>query len=151
MKYGISLGCQWLIAGTFLWAGMVHLWHDQDLVRTILHYRLVSEWTALLLARLIPPCEVVVGVCLLLQVKWQGALVLAMIMLMLFSAVLLQAWMRGLDIHCGCFGANGWSTAHALVRDLVLLGIAGLAYVTRLGAEWPDRSRQPHHELQPHI
>jgi hypothetical protein len=48
----------------------------------------------------------------------------------IFCAAIASAWIRGLDIHCGCFGHSGTSSTlpFALVRSLGLGFVAVLCW-----------------------
>ncbi len=53
-----------------------------------------------------------------------GSLWLLLGMILVFLMALLSAWMRGLDIRCGCFGSTeaGAPIPIAIMRDLGILG-----------------------------
>ena len=88
----------------------------------------------------LPYLEILCGACLLLR-RWQaGALALLGGLMLVFIAALASAWGRGLDIACGCFGADGEPGHYglALARDLALL--AALGWLWRGGRRVPKRS-----------
>ena len=54
-----------------------------------------------------------------------GGLLLLNASLVIFAVALVSAWVRGLDVECGCFGSGRGATAirDALLRDAVLLAL----------------------------
>lgn len=71
-------------------------------------FRLVGDPWAAWIAMGLPVLELLVALLLLLG-RWcyRGAILMAAAMFLLFGAVILSAWIRGLDIACGCFGVSG--------------------------------------------
>ncbi|KRP37508.1 MAG: hypothetical protein ABS34_02545 [Opitutaceae bacterium BACL24 MAG-120322-bin51] len=82
----------------------------------------LSGWVALCL----PWLELVLGIGILLPVIRRASGALIGLLLLLFIALHLSAWARGLDISCGCFGSEtGEATADyrwLILRNLLLLG-----------------------------
>jgi uncharacterized membrane protein YphA (DoxX/SURF4 family) len=82
---------------------------------------------ALLLAIWLPWLELAAGALLLAGVWRDAALLLAGGLLAVFTLVSAQAWWRGIDVACGCFGtAEGLNASPAIttVRAAALLALA---------------------------
>jgi uncharacterized membrane protein YphA (DoxX/SURF4 family) len=140
----LVLGVVWVVAGA------VKLPDPAEAVRAVRAYRLLPEGLVAPVAFGLPAVEIAVGLALLCGVAVRAAAGCAAVLLTVFSAALISAWVRGLTIDCGCFGSGGevgaGRTAYAseLLRDAALLAVA-LAL-----ARWPntrlaivDRARRP--------
>ncbi len=75
--------------------------------KAVANYRMLPEVPERLLALLLPPVELLVGVCLILGVLDAGASLLALLMMLMFIVGVGAAVARGLDISCGCFDTEG--------------------------------------------
>lgn len=114
-----------ILGGVFVYAGMVKALDPFHFSVDIQNYRLVPVFAASLLALYLPWLEIVCGGALIFK-KWQpGALVVLLILMGIFIVALGQAWTRGLDVTCGCFGhpEAGRSYLEWILRDLGI-GIA---------------------------
>jgi putative oxidoreductase len=119
-----------LLGALFLLAGGLKVLDPAAFAVEIERYQLLPWWGCALLALFFPWLEVCVGIGLLIEPIWRGALVWAIGLLLIFSAALLSAMLRGLSIDCGCFGRVWQSTGTfwPLIRNLVLLGITFLLW-----------------------
>ena len=93
-----------ILAAVFVSAALPKIYSPEDFARAIIHYRVTglifSAWIALFL----PWFELVAGFgLLLLPLKRASGFALAALLL-LFIMMHTQAWIRGLEIACGCFG-----------------------------------------------
>lgn len=122
-----------LLGGLFLYAGFIKILSPADLLQDIEGYRLLPYSLAWIAALYLAPLEVLAGVALWLP-RWYraGALLLSALMIVFLLAIL-SAWIRGLDITCGCFGrsenSEPASYAWLIVRDIALF--LGLFYLYR--------------------
>lgn len=109
-------------------AGMAKLGDPARFAADIGHYRLVSPLVAAGLALYLPWLEVMLAAGLWVPAWRRAAGWVATMLLAVFSAALVAALMRGIDLSCGCYGAAlespaGW----ALARNVLLLGLLGAA------------------------
>lgn len=74
---------------------------------SIANYRLLPESVERVLALVLAPLELIVGLALIFGVLDAGASALALAMLVIFTAAIAAALARGLDITCGCFESHG--------------------------------------------
>jgi uncharacterized membrane protein YphA (DoxX/SURF4 family) len=122
---------RWALAGIFLYAAIPKILDPLGFAEDISHYALVPDFLVNALAVVLPWIEAVVALALLTGFAAEGALFTATLLLFVFLLALGQAWVRGLDIDCGCFGhaQNGATVLIALLRDLgfFLLALATLA------------------------
>ena len=114
------------LAVVFFYAGIIKIAAPVEFFHDILNYQLLSPNFAWLAALYLPWLEVIAAVTLLIpKTTRASALVIAALML-IFTVALLSAWLRGLDITCGCFGTSLETASYPLLlfRDLMLLSAA---------------------------
>lgn len=117
------------VAGVFLYAGAVKAWDSQQFALDVQNYQLTSWTGSILVAFYLPWLELFCAVALVVRRLVAGALVLLGGMLIVFLGAITSAWVRGLDISCGCF-ASGERSIQANYpalagMDLALLGAVG--------------------------
>jgi putative oxidoreductase len=114
-----------LIAGLFIFAGVLKVLRPDVFLEDILNYRLLNRSLAWPIAFYLPMVEIVAGLALLLNRTCRAAAWTLMLCMLAFVFALLAAWGRGLDIQCGCFGSllpvtqYGW----LLLRDTVIISL----------------------------
>jgi uncharacterized membrane protein YphA (DoxX/SURF4 family) len=129
-----------LAGGVFLVAGVLKVLDPARFAADIDHFRLLPYFAVAPLALYLPWLEVICGLAVLVGAWRRSALVLLLAMIVVFIAAITSAWMRGLDIRCGCFGAA--STAPLvvdLVFDLVLGGVLVWLWRVERRAESPRK------------
>ncbi len=121
--------CILLLALLFLAAGLAKIMAADDFVLAVWNFQLLSWQASLWVARILPWFEIVLGLWLL--IPWQPTIarLLTCLLLIIFSAALVSAMARGLDIGCGCFGPQASPSAQqdliiALGRNVVLIAMA---------------------------
>jgi putative oxidoreductase len=116
-----------LIAGLFLYAGVIKLGTSERFAITVAQFTLLPyEWINLF-ARTLPWVELATGILLLIPRTARLGAIAASALLLLFIGALAWAHSQGLVTDCGCFGedapATGSQIPMALARDLGLLAI----------------------------
>jgi putative oxidoreductase len=93
-------------------------------------YQSVPWIVGALLASYVPWLEILAGAFLLSKKTEWGALLVTTLILFIFTAALASAALRGLNIHCGCFGKayTATGTVLPLVRNLALLGCTAVLW-----------------------
>lgn len=123
----------WLIrislAALFLWTGAQKLLEPGAFAASIANYRVLPEALVGAAAVGLPVLEMVVGLALLVPAYAQGAAVIVALLLSVFAAAMAQSKLRGIDLDCGCFGAEQASQVSWL-KVTVNLGLAMLAVWT---------------------
>jgi len=135
------LACRVLVAVVFVWAGLPKLLDAATFAEDISNYRLVPEALVGVLAVAVPVLELTVAAALLSGIEARGAAVVAGMLLLGFTAGMLQAMARGIDLSCGCFGAAtdakvGWPS----VGRNVALVLASAIVVVAPHVPWRARS-----------
>lgn len=123
------------LGALFVYTGGEKLFRLDDFTRDVANYRMVMPpWDAV--AAFVVPCfEVATGLCLLVGVLVQGALLIAGALTLAFMVAVGQAWYFGFDINCGCFGSSDKPTLMPLHLGL-LGGMLGVIVFLMLVDRW---------------
>jgi uncharacterized membrane protein YphA (DoxX/SURF4 family) len=118
-----------ILGGIFVYAGYVKLRQPWMLfAMSINSYQVVSESSTKLLAQTLPWFELVLGLVLLTGWLLRWSATVASALLIFFFSVMLHAYMKNLEIFCGCFGVGEKLGPLTLLRDGSLAALAvGLA------------------------
>jgi putative oxidoreductase len=115
------------LAAMFLYAGVLKLLEPAGLAQDISNYRLLPAGPVPALAVGLPVLEIVTGLALLTRNYARGGAALSALMLALFAAAMAQAELRGIDVACGCFGADSTAqVSFAKVAQNVALAILSI-------------------------
>jgi putative oxidoreductase len=91
------------------WASADKILHPYDFGLDVLNYRVVNEGISFLVAIWLPYIELFTAVCLAVGLWLEAAAVINAVLMWAFLGLILQAFFRRLDIHCGCFTVRGES------------------------------------------
>ena len=110
----------------FLAAAWPKLVDPHGFAESVSHYRLLPVPLERLAALVLPPLELLVGVCLIFGVLDAGASALALVLLAVFTIAIAIAVARGLDISCGCFETKGGTKVGTtkILENLAMLAAA---------------------------
>lgn len=95
------------LGGYFAWSGWTKVFDTglDEFTRAVGNYRVVvAPWDAMV-AYVIPWVEMIAGACLVLGIWKRGALWILAGLVGVFAFGVGQAWVRKLDIACGCLGS----------------------------------------------
>jgi uncharacterized membrane protein YphA (DoxX/SURF4 family) len=126
-----------LVASVFLYAGISKLLDPVDFGRSIQRYQIIGHPLSLLAALWVPWVECVAALALFFK-RWRpDASLILLGMLVVFEVMLGSAYLRDLDIDCGCFGkGSGQGVIFAFFRNLGLMAmLLLLLIVTQEGNE----------------
>ena len=125
MKRAFLLVGRLLLGAVFLYAAYTKLRQSWLVFAMAIDaYQLLPSWAVLLLARVIPWLELVLGVLLLSGFLLRYVATSASVLLSVFFAVMVRAYVKGLGIDCGCFGVGEALGPATLARDGALVGIS---------------------------
>ncbi|MCC6682234.1 MAG: DoxX family membrane protein [Phycisphaeraceae bacterium] len=130
-----SLLLRWLIGLLFILAGGSKLLDPASFKLQIEVYRLITGAAASVVATYLPWLELTAGVTLLIP-RWSRAAASILLGLMVvFSIALTAAWLRGINLKCGCFDLElDWPFWGLILRDAVLTcGIITIMWVHNRG------------------
>jgi putative oxidoreductase len=126
----LAAGLRLAFAVVFLYAAGAKLSDPARFVADLGNYHLLPAAGAYLAGLLVPWAEAVCALALLTKPWRLGGWLLAVALGAGFTVFVTSAWLRGLDISCGCFGSSVRSpvTAWAALRTIPypLLAAAGL-------------------------
>ncbi|MCQ2389781.1 MAG: DoxX family membrane protein [Kiritimatiellae bacterium] len=112
------------IAAIFVYASWDKIQDPALFADAVQSYRILPPFVAGIVALVLPFVELLAGLVLVFT-KWtREAALLILGMLGIFLVGLTQAWLRGLEIDCGCFGASDGTPPPLwvdILRDLAIL------------------------------
>jgi len=135
------------LAAVFIYAGVIKASDPNAFAAEIEAYRLIAGTPARLAAAYLPSLEIAVGIALLTPWLVRGAAFLMAGLLAIFLVALLSAAWRGLDVSCGCFGAEAVRSeglAKPIARDFLMLAGAVLVWLRRANEEVWTPGRREH-------
>ena len=117
----------WTIGLSFLIAGFPHWSNSYYFLGSIYAYKLVEPGIGQIMAMGMPIIQLVLALCFLTRVFLDAAHLATLFLLVSFAAVQTSAYIRGLDISCGCWGPGhdstiGWFSL-SLVYGLLVLSL----------------------------
>ena len=118
-----------VVAGMFLDAGIQKIRDPQTFAEQIANYQLLSHWASYG-AAFLPAVEIVAALTAIVAPRsWnRSATVVIMGMLVVFTGAIVQAWWRGINTDCGCFGQGSTPIGiWTVLRNSGLLLAAGLS------------------------
>ncbi len=129
-----------MLAVTFMAAAVPKILDPAGFALDISHYDFFPRSVVNIIAITVPWVEGVIALSLILTVFDRGGVALVNIMMAAFLVLLGQAWFRGLDIDCGCFGHTGATEAvsKVFVRDLFMISWSILLFLYM----WKERERE---------
>ena len=105
-RHLIVLIARLVLTGTFVMAALPKIKDPVAFAASVNAFRVVgsdiSNWIALFL----PWLELILGIGILLPQIRSSSSILIATLLIVFIGLHASAWMRGLEISCGCFGAK---------------------------------------------
>lgn len=122
MRRWLILVLRILLAAVFLYAAYSKLRQSWLLFAMAIDaYGLLPQWAVMTLARVLPWCELALGILLLTGFWLRETAMAASALLVLFFAVMLRSYAKGLQINCACFGLGEAISLKTLLRDGALL------------------------------
>ena len=122
-----------LILGfVFIYASIDKIINPMEFSDNIDNYHITPVFVNNIGALVLPWIELVVGVCLIFNVLFDGAVSITIVLLVWFIFILTQALFRGIDLHCGCFDLLEKTNdvnlrvemINRIVQDIILLFMA---------------------------
>jgi len=112
----------------FAWAALAKIGDSRAFAEQVHNFRLLPVALENLAAMTLPWIELVAALALVLGVRARAGAVIVTTLLAVFTAAVLSALARGLDIECGCFGTSdatrvGWAK---VAQNLAMLALGAL-------------------------
>ena len=140
IRMKLRLAVRWILGLLLVWAAIPKLGNLQDFYASLLAYQLpFPDGLLRLTAVTLPWLELLCGLMLLTSVAIPIALLWSVVLFAVFTLATGQAWMRGLEISCGCldFGWLGLQELQPAIESVrfaffrALLLAAGALYLWR--------------------
>lgn len=93
------------LAVVFAYSGIVKLADPQAFAFAVKDFKILPDHLAVLVTFTIPWTEILCAACLLFGLFTQAAATLLFLCLIVFISAILSVLARGMNVHCGCFGA----------------------------------------------
>ncbi|MFD2255514.1 MauE/DoxX family redox-associated membrane protein [Luteolibacter algae] len=132
-KERVVLALRVIMGAWFVYAGGLKIFASglDRFATDVENYKLVSGGFALAIAYFVPWLEVIGGLCFILGLCRKGALWTMFGLVLVFSLAVGSAWIRGLDISCGCLGGTEkisyWRKALEFGFYFLILGYIAVA------------------------
>jgi hypothetical protein len=124
-----------ILGGVLFAAGYLKVGKDDESQMAVRAYEMLPIPIANMLGLILPFIEVVIGALLILGALTRVMAALGGFTMIVFIIAIAQAWARGLNIDCGCFGGGGavepgqTKYLQEILRDIGLVFLA--AYLIR--------------------
>lgn len=93
-------------------------------------YRLLPPSATIWIAKTLPWFELVLGVLLVIGVKVRWLAIICGLLLAGFWLSMLRAYLKGMDIDCGCFGPGERISPLTLARDSLMIILSAVVWWT---------------------
>lgn len=135
MEFAI-LAVRFLLASVFMLAGLAKIPHRREFTRLVRRYGVLPPGLVAPVAALLPPLELVCGLCLAVGFSTAPIAAVLGVILGAFTVVVAANLLRGNEIDCGCFNISGPSRISWFLvgRNLVLGAMAASIVVQPPGA-----------------
>jgi uncharacterized membrane protein YphA (DoxX/SURF4 family) len=123
------------LGAVFVYAAWIKLRDPWFLfAQSIDSYQVLPLWAVELVARTLPWAELLIGLLLIAGLWRRISTAAASLLLLVFFALMVRAYAKGMEIACGCFGPGEAISWRTLLRDGALLAVSlFLAAVSFLG------------------
>jgi uncharacterized membrane protein YphA (DoxX/SURF4 family) len=120
----VRAGLRILIGAVFIYAAWEKILDPTAFSEAVSNYRLIPESLLHAVALVLPPLELICG-ALFIFGRWPAVTAWLVLLGIAFILAQAQALARGLDIECGCFGAEANSplTVSKLLSNVLLLAV----------------------------
>jgi uncharacterized membrane protein YphA (DoxX/SURF4 family) len=130
----IGLLARLTLGGVLFVAGYLKIGTPDKSQMAVRAYEILPISVANFLGLILPPVEIVIGILLIVGALTRVMAALGGITMFIFIIAIGQAWARGLDIDCGCFGGGGavapgeTKYLQEILRDIGLVFLGGYLF-----------------------
>jgi uncharacterized membrane protein YphA (DoxX/SURF4 family) len=125
----VVLALRVALGAVFVYAAWTKLRQPWELfAMSIDAYKVLPYWAVLAVARTLPWAELAIGVALMVGRWLRVSAGAASLLLLVFFVLMVRAYVKGMQINCGCFGLGDAISPRTLARDGALL--AGYLFLT---------------------
>ncbi|MBN1782979.1 DoxX family membrane protein [bacterium] len=146
ISYWLILFLRFGFGVLLIYASVDKILHPVDFAGMVANYRVIGEDLSNWAAVFVPYLEVIVGLLLIFGVWTNAAAVINSLLMAAFLGLVTQAYIRGLDISCGCFSVEEGHVIDPLkVLTNLFYAVMSLVLVY-LVFKSSKESRDAHHE-----
>jgi uncharacterized membrane protein YphA (DoxX/SURF4 family) len=133
-----GLAARLILGGVLFLAGFLKIDEPDKSQMAVRAYEMLPISIANLLGLILPPIEIVIGALLILGALTRVMAALGGFTMVIFIIAIAQAWARGLNIDCGCFGGGGAVEPGQTKYLQEILRDAGLAFLAAYLIRYPS-------------
>ena len=128
-----------VLVAAFLLAAIPKIQDPVAFAISVESYRILTGQAVLWVALVLPWLELIIGLGLLVPKVRRASSLLIILLLFIFIGLHASAWIRGLDINCGCYAIENVSSNYFLLisRNCALI-IAAVFVLTR---DWRNQAQ----------
>ncbi|MGF1448464.1 MAG: MauE/DoxX family redox-associated membrane protein [Opitutales bacterium] len=125
IKLVVGWACLLGLSGVFLYAGVTKALDPAGFAHEVAAYRLTPHALSTFAALYLPAFEILCALALFWRPWRLPALLRLGGLLVFFTGAIASAWLRGLNIACGCFGGSAETGEYLgpILRDLGLIAM----------------------------
>ena len=113
----------------FIWSGIAKIKDPIGFADAVRNFEIIGDPYAVAVALYLPWLEVISGIAVMWDRFAKSASFLITGMVVVFTLLIVTAWVRGLDISCGCFGGTGeMNYPVKIAQNLGLIGMGVLIW-----------------------
>jgi uncharacterized membrane protein YphA (DoxX/SURF4 family) len=122
----LALAARVIVGLLFIFASIDKIANPEAFAASIANYKLMSPFLTTASATVLPWIELLAGFALLFGIFHRGGAFILAVLLVIFTAAIVSALIRGLDISCGCLTQDpqankiGWTKVAENVGVFVL-------------------------------
>jgi uncharacterized membrane protein YphA (DoxX/SURF4 family) len=141
----LTLAARLFLGAVFIFASIDKIAAPEPFAIAVEAYKILPYPLINLFALVVPWLELLCGIFLIAGYNIRGSAIVASALLTGFTAAILSAMARSLNIDCGCFGEAyqapvGWAR---VLEDLGLLLLGAYLYLRAPGAKTQPASEEP--------
>lgn len=128
---GVLAACKIFIGALFIISSITKIPNAAKFAESIANYRILPEFLIMPAAIIVPWVQFLAGVILILDIYAKSSAFILSGLLVVYIIAIISAYVRGIDIECGCFdllsqfGLEDRVGIKAIVRDFIFLLISG--------------------------
>jgi len=125
----IVLTARFILGVILIWASIYKIVDPSAFSKIIHNYHVFPVGVENIIALVVPWLELILGLCLIFGVFLDGVSILSIAIFIFFILILSQAYIRGIDLHCGCFSSDTSSKIEDLRGEMLMRIIEDIFYL----------------------
>lgn len=118
------------LGAIFIYAAIPKILRPDEFADAINNYRTLPFFLVNIFAVCLPFIELLYGLFLIIGFRIKAVSFGTLVLMTIFIIAILSAWIRGIDINCGCFGTGTESISYKeIIRDILFFGIALITFL----------------------